>query len=147
LKSRHTTSLIFVAALLSACAQAQPVPTTAAPSPSTTEPAKIIAPVAPVSPVGTVEPGKASGWSAKPVGGFYDCELGAKLESRFKTDEAVDLVWKGKTYPMTRVSTSSGAVRMEDKASGLVWIQIPAKSMLMDSKAGRQLANECQVRK
>jgi hypothetical protein len=112
--------------------------------PGTTEQTKG---TSPVSPVGTIESGKVRGWSAVPVGGHYDCELGAKLESRFKTDDAVDLVWKGKTYPMTRVSTSSGAVRLEDKTSGLVWIQIPAKSMLMDSKAGRQLANECQVRK
>ncbi len=47
---------------------------------------------------------------------------------------------------MTTVSTTTGAVRLEDKASGLVWIQIPAKSMLLNSKQGLQLANECKVR-
>ena len=132
-------------------ALAAPTPTPTSPNtaitsmpPGTTEATKG---TSPVSPVGTVEAAQQPSWAAVPIGAFFDCELGAKLETRFKSNEAIDLVWKGKTYPMDRVATSSGAVRLEDKKSGLVWIQIPAKSMLMDAKAGRQLANECQVRK
>ena len=45
---------------------------------------------------------------------------------------------------MTRVGTSTGASRFENTTFGLVWIGIPAKSMLLDSKANRQLANECK---
>lgn len=51
----------------------------------------------------------------------------------------------GKThYTMTPQETTTGAVRLEDKRAGAVWIQIPAKSMLMDAKAGRRLVDACQ---
>ena len=39
--------------------------------------------------------------------------------------------------------TTSGAVRLEDAKSGLLWIQIPAKSMLMNTKLGRRVADAC----
>ena len=38
-----------------------------------------------------------------------------------------------------------GALRFEDKASGLTWITITGKSMLLDTRQGRQLANDCRV--
>ncbi|MEO6920873.1 MAG: hypothetical protein ABI171_17970 [Collimonas sp.] len=79
------------------------------------------------------------------TGNFF-CELGNKVDLASGTDGAVKLNWKGRSYPMTTVSTTTGAVRLEDKASGLVWIQIPAKSMLLNSKLGQQLANECKLR-
>jgi hypothetical protein len=46
-------------------------------------------------------------------------------------------------YTMSPQETTSGAVRLEDRARGVVWIQIPAKSMLMDMKAGRRLVDAC----
>ena len=79
------------------------------------------------------------------TGNFY-CELGNRVDLANGTDGAVKLSWKGRSYPMTTVSTTTGAVRLEDQASGLVWIQIPAKSMLLNSKLGQQLANECKLR-
>ena len=39
--------------------------------------------------------------------------------------------------------TTSGAVRLEDAKSGLLWIQIPAKSMLMNAKVGRRVVDAC----
>ena len=39
--------------------------------------------------------------------------------------------------------TTSGAVRLEDAKSGLLWIQIPAKSMLMNTKLGRRVVDSC----
>ncbi len=47
------------------------------------------------------------------------------------------------SYTMTPQETTTGAVRLEDKRAGAVWIQIPAKSMLMDAKAGRRLVDSC----
>ncbi len=47
-------------------------------------------------------------------------------------------------YRMTPVPTASGAVRLEDEQSGAVWIQTSEKSMLMDSRRSRRLADECQ---
>jgi len=78
------------------------------------------------------------------TGNFY-CELGNRVDLAGAGSD-VKLTWKGRSYPMSTVSTTTGAVRLEDKASGLVWIQIPAKSMLLNSKLGQQLANECKLR-
>jgi hypothetical protein len=46
---------------------------------------------------------------------------------------------------MKAVNTQSGALRYEDGASGLVWIVITDKSMLLDTRQGKQLANECRA--
>jgi hypothetical protein len=59
-------------------------------------------------------------------------------------DSYVNLRWHNKMYRMTRQQTSTGAGRYESKADGIVLINIPSKSMLFDSKKGRQLANECR---
>jgi hypothetical protein len=47
-------------------------------------------------------------------------------------------------YHMTPVATSTGAVRLEDKQAGAMWLQLPHKSMLMNSKIGQRMADECQ---
>jgi hypothetical protein len=39
--------------------------------------------------------------------------------------------------------TSTGALRLEDKRAGAVWLQLANKSMLMDQKKGRRVADEC----
>jgi Membrane-bound lysozyme-inhibitor of c-type lysozyme len=83
-------------------------------------------------------------WGTKPVVGKFQCDIGRSVTVAAKDDNNVDLNWQGKMYALAKVPTSSGAMRFEDKSSGLVWIQIPAKSMLMDSKAGRQLAQDCK---
>lgn len=49
----------------------------------------------------------------------------------------------GFKYHMSPVSTSTGVVRLEDKAAGAVWLQIANKSMLMNQKQGQRLADEC----
>ncbi|HWW06657.1 hypothetical protein [Collimonas sp.] len=77
--------------------------------------------------------------------GNFHCELSNRVDLASAGNGEVKLTWKGRSYPMTTVSTTTGAVRLEDKASGLVWIQIPAKSMLLNSKLGQQLANECKL--
>ncbi|MFM9992254.1 MAG: hypothetical protein ACKVOY_12565, partial [Burkholderiaceae bacterium] len=42
------------------------------------------------------------------------------------------------------VASLTGAIRLEDAQQGAVWIQLANKSMLMSSKLGRRLADECQ---
>lgn len=76
----------------------------------------------------------------------YACELGNKVTIYTNEGDAehVALRWKKRLARMTRVGTSTGASRFENTNYGLVWIGIPAKSMLLDSKANRQLANECR---
>ena len=79
--------------------------------------------------------------------GEYKCELGRSVNVRGITPDrrSVSLNWGRKDYTMLAVSTSSGALRFEDNASGLVWIVIPAKAMLLDTSKGKQLANECRL--
>lgn len=76
----------------------------------------------------------------------FDCELGNKLTiyTDASDDQQIALQWNKRLHRMTRVSTTTGAQRFEDAKNGLVWIGIPAKGMLLDSKRGKQLANECR---
>jgi hypothetical protein len=77
----------------------------------------------------------------------FDCELGNKLTiySEAGDDQQIALQWNKRVHRMKRMSTTTGAHRFEDAKAGLVWIGIPAKGMLLDSKRGRQLANECKT--
>lgn len=50
---------------------------------------------------------------------------------------------KGFSYRMKPVTTQSGAIRLEDEEGGLVWLQVATKSMLMNQKAGKRLADAC----
>ncbi|MBW6495227.1 MAG: MliC family protein [Burkholderiaceae bacterium] len=79
--------------------------------------------------------------------GEYKCELGRSVNVREITPDrrSVSLNWGRKDYTMLAVVTQSGALRFEDNASGLVWIVIPAKAMLLDTSKGKQLANECRL--
>ena len=77
--------------------------------------------------------------------GRIPCELGAYVN--VAADSAnpgyffVD--GRGFKYHMSPVKTTTGTVRLEDKAAGAVWLQIANKSMLMNQKAGQRLADEC----
>lgn len=77
----------------------------------------------------------------------YNCEMGKKVTVFHKPYESnsITLQWNNKRHVLTREATTTGAHRFEDKKAGLVWINIPAKSILLDSKQGRQLANECKA--
>jgi hypothetical protein len=54
-----------------------------------------------------------------------------------------NLQGQGYKYRMRPVTTSTGAIRLEDEKAGAVWLQLANKSMLMDQKKGRRLADEC----
>lgn len=76
----------------------------------------------------------------------YDCELGNKITiyENIGDESHIALRWKKRLHRLTRVATTTGAQRFENKLYGLIWIGIPAKGMLLDSKLNRQLANECR---
>jgi len=77
--------------------------------------------------------------------GQLPCELGASvhLESDAKAPGYFNLQGKGFRYRMHPVATSTGAIRLEDSKAGAVWLQLANKSMLMDQKQGKRLADEC----
>lgn len=54
-----------------------------------------------------------------------------------------ELTHKKARYTLVPEVTSTGAVRLEDRRAGMVWLQIPAKSMLLNAKAGRREVDGC----
>ncbi|MGE5623125.1 MAG: hypothetical protein ACM3WS_08225 [Bacillota bacterium] len=76
----------------------------------------------------------------------FHCELGNNLTIYRSTndDQQIALRWNKRIHNMMRVATTTGANRFENAKKGLVWIGIPAKGILLDSKKGQQLANECK---
>jgi hypothetical protein len=77
--------------------------------------------------------------------GHLPCELGAsiRMTADAHTPGYFDLQGRGYKYRMRPVATSTGAIRLEDEKAGAVWLQLANKSMLMDQKNGRRLADEC----
>jgi len=77
--------------------------------------------------------------------GRIACELGAHVNVTANQQQPGHFLVDGKgfKYEMVPVATSTGTVRLEDKAAGAVWLQIANKSMLMNQKLGQRLADEC----
>ena len=77
--------------------------------------------------------------------GRIACELGAHVNVSKHEQHAghFQIDGKGFKYEMVPVATTTGTVRLEDKAAGAVWLQIANKSMLMNQKLGQRLADEC----
>ncbi len=77
--------------------------------------------------------------------GRIPCELGHSVA--LLPDPAAPgyfVITTGKErYRLQPVPTTTGAIRLEDKARGGVWLQLGNKSMLLDEKNGRRLADEC----
>ena len=80
--------------------------------------------------------------------GTADCEFDQKV-----TVQPLDgrpgmfkVGFKNASYTMVPQETTTGAVRLEDKRAGVMWLQIPAKSMLLDNKAGSRLVDSCKQR-
>lgn len=91
------------------------------------------------------DPGEVKIGSATTVTNF-NCELGNKITTYANADDDkhIAIRWKDKLHRMRKIGTSTGAQRFENHKVGLVWIDIPSKAMLLDSKKGQQLANECR---
>jgi hypothetical protein len=79
--------------------------------------------------------------------GTYRCELNRNVEIRqISADgQTMEINWAGKTHSLQAVNARSGALRFENTSEGLIWLVIVGKSMLLDSRKGQQLANECTL--
>lgn len=78
--------------------------------------------------------------------GLYRCESNRYVAVRRVTDDGKTAVlfWNQREHTLRAVETQSGALRFEDAVSGLTWITIVGKSMLLDTVRGQQLANDCR---
>lgn len=77
--------------------------------------------------------------------GRLPCELGnsVSLTADPKAPGYFNLQMQHLKYRMFPVATSTGAIRLEDHKAGAVWLQLANKSMLMNHKLGKRLADEC----
>jgi hypothetical protein len=77
--------------------------------------------------------------------GRFPCELGQAVEvqSEGRTAGMFIVTLGNQRFRMQPVETTTGALRLEDPQRGGVWLQLANKSMLMNQKLGRRLADEC----
>jgi hypothetical protein len=77
--------------------------------------------------------------------GPYDCEFKQALSiSKHPVDGYVVVTFSSKAYTMKPVRSSTGAVRLEEVGNGpMLMVQIPTKSMLMDTARGRRIVDAC----
>lgn len=77
--------------------------------------------------------------------GRIACELGQHVSVTKDTNNAGHFLVSGNgfNFHMSPVGTTTGVVRLEDAKAGAVWLQIANKSMLMNQKQGKRLADEC----
>jgi hypothetical protein len=77
--------------------------------------------------------------------GRADCEFNQTITVEPWTEHPghFKVAYKNATYTMVPEETTTGAVRLEDKRAGVMWLQIPSKSMLMNSKIGQRMVDSC----
>jgi hypothetical protein len=77
--------------------------------------------------------------------GPYDCEFKQALSvARHSTDGYVVVTFSSKAYTMKPVRSHTGALRLEEVGNGpMLMVQIPTKSMLMDTVRGRRIVDAC----
>ena len=129
MKTTIYLSILIVMSMLTACATTDGQPATSAPrkeSSSNKQPQQL---------------------KFKLASGTYRCELGKKVEIQrdARNPDSFKVSWQGNRHTLQRYDSTSGLPRYEDRQNGLVWIDLPWKSVLMDSKTGSPIANECKA--
>jgi hypothetical protein len=83
--------------------------------------------------------------SARVLTGRADCEFNQNVEVDRVPDHPgyFHVGFAKHRYVMVPEETTTGAVRLVDKKSGVIWLQIPVKSMLIDTKGGHRLVDAC----
>lgn len=77
--------------------------------------------------------------------GRLPCEQGAfvTLVADPRAPGYFDVSVRSLKFRMFPVETTTGAIRLEDRKAGAVWLQLANKSMLMNQKLGQRLADAC----
>ena len=77
--------------------------------------------------------------------GDYACEFkeSVHIDKHPKTAGYINVAWKKQVITMKPVLSSTGALRLEDVTGRTLMIQIANKSMLLDTKIGQRLLDEC----
>ena len=77
--------------------------------------------------------------------GDSQCEFGQRISLRPHPTLAGRflLEHRGLKHVLTPLPTTTGVVRLEERRTGMVWLQVPVKSMLMDGKKCQRVADNC----
>ncbi|OAJ53830.1 hypothetical protein A6V36_10230 [Paraburkholderia ginsengiterrae] len=77
----------------------------------------------------------------------WSCNEGLSfdLKGDMKRDQIVTVHWANKNYNLPRESTTTGADRFHDAATGMDLVVIPTKAMLFSDKDSSRLADECKT--
>lgn len=154
---KPATALLTFALLLPAPAVFAADPSS--PKPATTKPATKQAAAKP-RPAAKAKPAATPAASAVPEAplspgqlaaaervhtGRADCEFGRSVEVEPAPGRPghFDVRLGARHFLMVPQETSTGAVRLHDRRSDVVWLQIPSKSMMMDNRAGQRLVDAC----
>lgn len=83
--------------------------------------------------------------AARVLTGRADCEFQQSVQVDPLAEHPGHFVVKFKngSYTMVPEETTTGAVRLVDRNAGVIWLQIPAKSMMMNSKIGQRMVDGC----
>ncbi len=153
------SAAVVTTATVSTPATSAPTPPKPAAMPQVTAPAPVAvspAPMAPIAPIATLPSTALAAPAAMPVAqtaatddvhvGRMVCELGnaVSVTPDASRPGSYWVQMRQHRFHMTPVTTTTGAVRLEDAHAGAMWLQLPHKSMLMNSKLGQRMADECQ---
>ncbi|RMX06409.1 hypothetical protein D8I35_07680 [Corticibacter populi] len=77
--------------------------------------------------------------------GRFPCSGNTHVTVSVDPDNAREFLLEGQgfKYRMKPVTTTTGAIRLEDADGGVIWLQVATKSMLMNQKVGKRLADAC----
>ena len=106
--------------------------------------ARNVAPVPVVVPLAKAE-GEQLAAAALTYYGDYGCEFQQTINVNTtpNNDGYVDVRLKNQTWTMKPVLSSTGALRLEEVRGQMLMIQIANKSMLLDTKLGQRVVDEC----
>jgi len=77
--------------------------------------------------------------------GSKTCAMGrsVRIEADAQEPGFFHLSTERQRYRLRPVETSTGAIRLEDRAQGVVWLQLANKSILLNQRQGRRLLDDC----
>jgi len=147
MKNVVVATLASLATLLSGAALAQSPAPAKKPAPKAVSAKK--KPAAPVEVPLPPASGEQNAAASLTMFGDYACEFKQTVTVAMnpKYDGYVDVTFGKRTWTMKPVLSSTGALRLEDVKGQTLMLQIAHKSMLMDTKIGQRLVDECQHEK
>ena len=145
---RASAAALILCAALPALAQTAPTkPAAAKPAPKAAAkaaPAKKTPPP-PAEPVLVVADEAQLAAAERAYLGNYACEFKETvlIDKHPKNAGYINVAWKKQLFTMKPVLSSTGALRLEDVTGRTLMIQIANKSMLLDTKIGQRLLDDC----